>query len=255
MPASCLRLPPLWGQQSLLRRAYLYFRFLPLLHSLPNLPQPASLHSQPERPCQPGNHIHTWRDLLLPNGWDTHVELADINKAVPERRKIITLTFAPLAFSFYRLPSKVHLVKDLPLRMQEHLCQILDRHYADQASRTIFTSKRGFGFTPEGVYETLRNQCEILRFPLKYKHGAHAVKGAFSVLVTTIHNALMEIEKMLAFQREERTKGGTVQVITDQAYLLGNKVKILCEVKSPAAFDKFIGELMEQLREKSLVRL
>src|SRR5713226_1228419 len=35
-------------------------------------PQAVSLHS---RPCPLSKLIHTWRDLLLPNEWDTHVKL------------------------------------------------------------------------------------------------------------------------------------------------------------------------------------
>src|SRR5258708_6841346 len=250
------RLPPLWGQQSLLRRAYSYFRFPPPLHSPPNLPQRGSLLSHPhlswERPYQPSNHIHTWRDLLLPNGWDTHVELVEIDKAVQEKRNIVTSTFAPPAFSFYKLPSEVHLVKDLPLRMQEHLRQILDQNRADQASRTIFTNEAGFDSTPDAVLNALRKRCNKLHFPLKYEHGASAVGDALSDLVTTIHDALMETE-MLKFRRLERAEGGAV--ITDQTYLLARQIKFLFGSKSPAVFDKFVGGFMKHFMKKSLVRL
>ena len=88
--------------------------------------------------------IHTWRDLLLPNEWDTGTCTGWQNGTTRVQSK--PSTFVPSMFSFDMLPARVRLVEDFPFKMQEDPRHILDSirdlppKHREQASRARVVS-------------------------------------------------------------------------------------------------------------------
>jgi len=188
-----------------------------------------------------GTPIHTWRDLLLPDGQDTRVFLPHVDDKGAEY-PARTSTFALQEWIPNRLPTSAHLVKDLPSGMQSHLRDVLAQHYANQVVGTGFMDDVGFSVTPHGALTQLRAKAHRIDFWLNYKSGV--IAESLSDLVANIHYALTG--NWLQFQDQVHAKHKAV--ITDHVYQLDDRVKILWENKSPKVFDAFIERLVEQMR-------
>jgi len=173
--ASCLCLPPLLHQQSLLQCTYSYFRFPPLSHS-----------SSPPNPPHTSVGTQVVAHRLCPC---TRVPASCLN------------SFTPGGTSYFPMNGILMLNST-----QEHLRRIPDRNYREQPLEA------------EGVSVSLPKVFGMpsLTWP--------------SSLITPDRNTNAGV------RREERANGTIV--ITDQAYLLGKKVKVLCEPKSLAVLDK-----------------
>jgi hypothetical protein len=195
-----------------------------------------------------GAPIHTWRDLLLPNEQNTHVIL----EVTEGHNTAKTSSFSLPAWDPERLPPSAHLFKNLPSRMHEHLRVIIDQHFSDQAARTSFTNRRGRSVTPNNVIEDLRDRCDFGgTFNLSYEGRTGAIAESLACLVKVVHAALTG--NFLDVQPQERSSNGAV--ITDHVFQFDDGIKILRADKSSRAFDRFIGELMEQMRDRSAVEL
>jgi hypothetical protein len=192
--------------------------------------------------------IHAWKDLLLPNEQDTRVILPRVTEG---QNTTMTSSFSLPAWDPKRLPPSAHLFEDLPCRIQEHLGVIIDQHFSDQASRTSFTNRRGRSVTPDKVVEDLRDRCAISTFNLSYEAGTRAITEHLSYLVIVLYEVLTG--NWLDIQSQQRTIDSSV--ITDRVFRFDDGIKILWGDKSSRAFDRFIGELMEQMRGGSPVEL
>ncbi|KAI0272872.1 hypothetical protein BGY98DRAFT_1099750 [Russula aff. rugulosa BPL654] len=197
----------------------------------------------------PGAPIHTWRDLLLPNEQDTHHVI--LSQVTEGQRTAITSSFSLLAWDPERLPSAAHLFEDLPSRMHEHLRVIIDQHFSDQAARTSFKNRQGRSITPDHVIESLRDNCADYTFYLSYETGTRTITEYLSCSVKVVYAALTG--NFLDVQGQEPSSNGAV--ITDRVFQFDDGIKILWAEKSSRAFDRFIGELMEQMRDRSAVEL
>jgi hypothetical protein len=190
--------------------------------------------------------IYTWKDLLLPNEQDTRVLLYGVTEG---QITAMTSSFSLTAWDPERLPRSAHLFEDLPSRMQEHLRVIIDQHFSDQAARTGFTDRGGFSVTPNCVVRLLRRQCAIWTW--SYEAAPRAITIYLSHSVKVIYEALTG--KWLDVQLQEHTSNSSV--ITDHIFRFDDGIKILWGDKSPRTFDRFIGELMVQMRDRSTVEL
>jgi hypothetical protein len=202
----------------------------------------------------PGAPIHTWRDLLLPNRQDTHI----IHPRVIEGRRqdfeaSKTSSFSLLAWDPGRLPSAAHLFEDLPSRMREHLGAIIDQHYPTEAARTIFrvTNECGYSVTPDWILRGMKGRCTSRTLNLSREAATTSITGSFTYEVGVMYEALAG--NFLDVQRQEHTSNSSV--ITDHGFRIDDGIKVLWADKSSRAFDRFIGELMEQMRDRSTVEL
>ena len=196
----------------------------------------------------PGAPIQTWKDLLLPNEQDTSVIL----RRVTEGENIAqTSSFSLPAWDPERLPPSSHLFEVLPSKMQEHLGIIIDNHFSDRAERTSFTNSAGFSFTPDNVLNDLRIRCTSFTFNLSYESVSRTISELLSFQVHVIYEALTGI--FLDIRNQEHTSNSSV--VTDRTLRLDDGIKILWGEKSSRAFDRFIGELMERMRDGSPVEL
>ena len=195
-----------------------------------------------------GAPIHTWKDLLLPNEQDTHV----IHHYVTEGQETSkTSSFSLLEWDPERLPSAAHLFEDLPSRMREHLSAIIDEHYPTEAARTTFTYSWGYSVTPDFVLGSLRAHCTCSTFDLSHEPETRFIAESLSLDVKLIYEALTG--NMLHIRGQEHTSNSSV--ITSCGFRIDGGLKILWENKLSSAFDRFIGELMEQMRDRSAVEL
>ena len=135
--------------------------------------------------------------------------------------------------------------------MLGHLRSILDQDYADQVARTGFTNMWGRNVTPNDVLVTLQEQCARLAFQFNYEGGSKAISQYLADLVYDVYHALTGQE--LEYRAEQCTSFG--QVVSDFTYRVGDGVHILGVVKSPKAFNKFIGKLLGQMRDGSPAQL
>ena len=197
----------------------------------------------------PGAPIHTWRDLLLPNEQDTHRVI--LYQVTEEQRTAVTSSFSLLAWDPEKLPSAAHLFEDLPSRMHEHLRVIIDQHFSDQAARTSFKNREGRSVTPVHVIERLRDNCADYTLYLSYETGTRTIAECLSCSVKVVYAALTG--NFLDVQGQEPSSNGAV--ITSRVFQFDDGIKILWAEKSSRAFDRFIGELMEQMRDRSTVEL
>jgi hypothetical protein len=196
----------------------------------------------------PGTPIHTLKDLLLPNEQDTRVILRAVTEGqeTPKTHSLSLSTWDP-----ERLPPSAHLFEDLPSRMQEHLGVLIDQCFSDQAARTSFTNCSGRTFTPDDVLGDLREHCMAWTFDLSNEGATQLIVGPLSYQVIVIYEALTG--DWLNVRIGEYTSDRSV--ITDRVFRLDDGTKILWREKSSRAFDRFIGELMEQMRDRSPVEL
>ena len=188
--------------------------------------------------------IRTWKDLLLPNGHDTHIFLSRIDNRA---RDGVTSPspFNPPKWDPGRLPTIVHQIDDFPSKIEGHLRQLVDDHYATQAARTQFKGDGELSFTPDFSWRMLQRSCERLDFRLDHEYEADEISLHLSHLVCLIHEALTE-KKSLA-SRKERTHRAIV--VSDRANPLDDgKIKLLWENISPRVFDKCFEELMNQTK-------
>jgi hypothetical protein len=135
--------------------------------------------------------------------------------------------------------------------MHEHLGAIIDQHFSDQAARTSFTNRRGRSVTPNDVVEDLRDRCTSFTFNLSHETETRAITEYLSYQVGVVYKALTG--KWLDVRGQVRTSNSSV--ITDHVFRLDDEIKILWGDKSSRAFDRFIGELMEQMRGRSAAEL
>ena len=196
----------------------------------------------------PAAPIHSLKDILLLNGRGTLIILPEITE---EQVTLKTSSFSLPAWDPERLPSAAHLFEDLPSRIQEHLRVIIDQHYPTEAARTTFTNHMGYSVTPDDVLAGLRARCTISTFDLSHEIATRAITVYLSYEVKVIYEALTG--NRLNVRPQERTSDSSV--ITDYGFRFGDGIKILWADKSSRAFDRFIGELMEQMRDRSAVEL
>lgn len=88
-------------------------------------------------------------------------------------------------------------------------------------------------------------------FNLSYEAGTRTIAEHILYPVHVIYEALTG--NFLDVHGQEHTSNSSV--ITDRIFRFGDGKKILWGEKSPRAFDKFIGELMAQMRDRSSVEL
>lgn len=196
----------------------------------------------------PGAPILTWKDLLLPNEQDTRVIIPDVTEGQVTSK---TSSFSLPAWDPERLPPSAHLFEDLPSRMREHLGVIINQHYPTQAARATFTNRSGYSVTPNDVIQGLRARCASWIFNLSHETATGAITEYLSYEVNVIYQALTG--NFLHVRGQEHTSDSSV--ITDRGFRFDGGIKILWGDKSSRAFDKFIGELMEQMRDGSAAEL
>jgi hypothetical protein len=188
------------------------------------------------------------KDLLLPNEQDTRVILSQVTEGETTTK---TSSFSLPAWDPERLPPSARLVEDLPSKIQEHLGVIVDQHFSDQVARTTFTNRRGRSVKPDDVVEDLRDRCTNWTFNLSYEAATRATTEYISYQVRVIYEALTG--NWLDVQSQQYTVDSSV--ITDRVFRFDDGIKILWGDKSSRSFDRFIGELMEQMRDGSPVEL
>jgi hypothetical protein len=200
-----------------------------------------------------GTLIHTLKDLLIPHGQDIRCFLQNVNqkKEKGQRVAVKTSSFCPQLFKQTRLPTSAHLCEDLPIKILEDLAFILDHLYPDQVARTSFINVLGDNVTPNDLFASLRRGCALQAFSFNYESGPKALLQSLSHFVHDIYHALTG--KTLSYEAEQSV--GWRQVITDGTYEVNNRVHILVEAKSPRVFNRFIGELIHQMRDGSPAQL
>jgi hypothetical protein len=185
--------------------------------------------------------IQTWRDLLFPDDQDTRISLLRFNNT--EGGQVQTSTFAPQAGNPGRFPSYAYLFRDFPSRIRHHLGVIINQHYSYRVAGTSFINHRGRNVTPAGVLERLQDLCDRCLFRNQYDQGSVIIARHLSDVVSDIFKALTESEPRFDTEIHSSSHG----VISDFGYLLGNRIKILGEKKSPNVFNNTIGAFMQQL--------
>ena len=197
--------------------------------------------------------IQTWRDLLLPNDQDTHVFLPQVPQVDnTEGQHVQISTFAPqVADPGERLPLSEHLFEEFPSRIWDHLCVILNQSCSGQATGTSFTNRRGRSVTPAGLLGRLQDQFDECLFQHHYETGSVDIMKHLSSTVSGIFKALTETKAAYAREIHSSCHG----VVSDFAYLLNDRKKILGEIKSPKVFNDTIGAFMQQISNESLVAL
>ena len=197
----------------------------------------------------PGTPVLTLKDLLLPNEeHDTHIIFQRVREGeVPAE----TSSFSLLAWDPERLPRSAQLFKDLPSRMHEHLRLIIDQHFSDQAARSSFTNYVGYSVAPNEIVQHLRSRCTLFTFNLSHEVDPRTISDCISYPVAVVYEALTG--NRLDVELQEHSCYSSV--ITDHVFRLRDGIKILWAEKSSRAFDRFIGELMEQLKDSSPVEL
>lgn len=197
----------------------------------------------------PGTPVLTLKDLLLPNEeHDTHIILQRVTEGqIPA----VTSSFSLLAWDPERLPRSAQLFKDLPSKIHEHLGLIIDQHFSDQAARSSFTNHIGYSVTPNRIVQELRSHCTHFTFNFSHEVNPRVISQFISYQVAVVYEALTG--NKLDVQVQERSRYSSV--ITDHVFRLGDGIKILSAEKSSRAFDRFIGELMEQLKDGSSIEL
>jgi len=139
--------------------------------------------------------------------------------------------FDPPKWDPGRLPTRVHQIDDLPSKIEGHLRQLVDDHYATQAARTQFKGGGGISFTPDFSWRMLQRSCERLDFRLDHEYEADEISLHLSHIIRLIHEALTE--KMSLASRRERTHRAIV--VSDRANPLDDgKIKLLWEKISPS---------------------
>ncbi|KAI9510072.1 hypothetical protein F5148DRAFT_1374703 [Russula earlei] len=186
--------------------------------------------------------INTWRDLLLPDHQDVHVRLRQIHET-PVTSVVQMSSFNPLLGNQMRLPASVHLVENLPAMMWEHLGDIINQSYSETAAGTVFLDDED-PITPQSALQQLRRGCRRTSFFANREASSGAIALNLSYLVEDIYRALTN--DMLQFLSQEPSLNR--MVITDHSYRLNGEVKILWQDKSPHVFNRFMEELMTQLR-------
>jgi hypothetical protein len=212
---------------------------LTTLSSYPNI----HLH---QMTCAP---VRTWKDLLLIEQ-DTSVIYPRVTEGQGASN---TSSFSLPAWNPERLPSAAHLFQDFPSRMREHLVTILDQHYPTEAAGTTFAFSSDHTITADFVLGDLGCRCIGWTFNLSHEESTRSVAGALIHQVIVIYGALTG--NYLDVRDQDRTSDGSV--ITDHGFRfeLDGGIKILWEDKSSRDFDRLIGELMEQMRDRSTVGL
>jgi hypothetical protein len=188
-----------------------------------------------------GVPIHTWRELLLPNGQDTTIYLSKIDTT--GECSTNPSAFIPHEWGPNRHPSGIRLVNGLPSMMHGHLDQILDNHFSSEAAGTQFTAFDAT-FTPRSELAQLRIRCKR-KLEFNYENGVGVIAERVSDMVRQVYYALTGTS--LEFDGQEPTKYG--EVITGHVYRDHDEIKILWEDKAPAVFNKFIERLQEPAHE------
>jgi hypothetical protein len=199
-----------------------------------------------------GTTSPTFRDFFCPgNDHDTRVILSDVIEGPIATSAATTSSFA-LGKSRWdpkRLPALAHLFEDLPSKMLQNLRAIIDQHYPDQSASPNFTDHRGRIFTPDGIKLDIEARLAPLTLNLSYEPGVSMITEVLRYSVQVLYAVLTG--DSLEVNGQSRTRNNAVR--TDHLFSLGDRSGILWEDKSPKAFDKFIGELMEKMRDGSTV--
>jgi hypothetical protein len=189
----------------------------------------------------------TWNDLLFPDVQSTsHIPLLYLSKRElahsSESCSAQTSSFSPLEWDPDRLPSCVHLARNLPLDMYQDLRRIVTKHYPNQAAGS---QCREFGddLTADICFKYFRRDCRGNSLDINHKAAVADFSTSLHRLVRTIFGALTG--DMMVFLHKVAMDRRAV--ITDHAYILGGRIAVICEDKSPTVFDHFLGQLMELL--------
>jgi hypothetical protein len=183
----------------------------------------------------------TWPSLLFPSAQDTHMvlpKLLQINET-PEGVDHYTSSFAPQEWTSQRLPSRLHLAKDLQYKMHQDLCHIINEHCHIRAENLTKTPRDSFSY--------FRRSLERIR---------HVTKGNVTMMANHVSYLVYDIHYVLTgedvdLDTEERTDHNIVY--TDQVYRCRSDdiVKILWDNKLLTEFNQLVGELMDDLRHGS----
>jgi hypothetical protein len=190
--------------------------------------------------------MSTLRDLLIPNHQDTRCFLRRVDETEGPTTAY-TSSFTPQLWKPERLPPSAHLCEDLPSKMLEHLGAILDQSYADQVARTRFTNCRGRNFTPNDCIELLRDHCARQELQFDCEGGSNSFSQHLSDLVYDIYHVLTGQE--LQYRADQPSPFS--QVVSYFSYQVDSGVHILGGVESPKVFNRFIGELIDQMGDGS----
>jgi hypothetical protein len=138
--------------------------------------------------------------------------------------------------------------------MGEHLVAILDQHYSTEAAGTTFTYRNGHTVTANFVLGDLGGRCiGWTSFNLSNEGSTSLVTGALLHEVGVIYEALTG--NFPDVRDQERTSDSSVITSHGLRFKFDGEIKILWEDESSRSFDRFIGELMEQMRDRSTVEL
>jgi hypothetical protein len=187
--------------------------------------------------------ILNWKELLCPNGQNTRISLwlRDNTDNVAPSPSL----FTPAEWDATRFPCRVHLVEDLPNRMQVDLNSILDDHYAVQASGTSVRDPfvADCFWTPISSLLSLRRACMMHNFRINCQTDAKVITQHVSYLVQNVYFALTD--NLPDFTSEEIADRSVV--VTDHVYKLNDEIKILWVDQSPIVFDALVGQLVDDI--------
>lgn len=207
--------------------------------------------------------IHTWKSLLLPKNYDSRIFLSHVSKGATqhgtgpaESRPV----FTPPEWYPDRLPSRVHLVNDLPFKMQTHLRGLLDHEfYASRAVQKHCTDDsyserdvKKLRTSPGAAFHHFKSRCETSDFPLTGGAGADMVATHLSDLVRDVCNGLTGGRPLVCHSACTKREVLSTDIVYNRLYddceRYGKDwIDILWENKSPKAFNHFVGHLMDQL--------
>ncbi|KAH9973496.1 hypothetical protein BGW80DRAFT_1560357, partial [Lactifluus volemus] len=188
--------------------------------------------------------LATWNSLLYPSAQDTHMVLPklDVGKTLEEVDPR-TSSFTPLEWTSQRLPSRLHLTKELPYKMHQDLRHILNEHCRTQAGNLIST--------PSDPFSVLRHGCtQIHVFDSKSPSDVTTMATYLYWLVCSTYHALTG--EYVSFDMKWHTDHNIV--VTDEVYRLKSdryRVKILWDNMLLTEFNQLVGELMDDLRHGS----
>jgi hypothetical protein len=212
----------------------------------------------------PTTPFHTWKSHLPKNPFDTRIFLSKIDeRATPHATTSTSTTESLAAFTppeWYpgKLPSRVHLVNDLPFKMYAHLPSLLDhKFYASRVVQTHYTDEWGVKTSPSAAFCDFKSRCETTDFTLNCESGANMVAEHLSELVQDICRAVTGTSPLVDDGGYTKRHVLATDLVYKRFYEDYDReefdrdwIHILWANKSPEEFNHFVGNLMDQLRAR-----
>jgi len=195
----------------------------------------------------PTTPFHTWKSHLPKSGFDTRILLSQIDKRATQHATTSSTeslaAFTPPEWYPDKLPSRVHLVNDLPFKIYTHLRSLLDHEFfASRVVQTHYTNEWDVKLSPGAAFHKFRSRCETTNFPLNRETGANMVAEHLSELVQDVCSALTGDTPLVRY-RERTNREVLATDFTYKHFYDGPEfeehewIYILWANKSPKAFN------------------